>query len=167
MFQRSLAAALRVSTQLRRRPMSNALRMRPADRAAQLAEKYGLEIATFSHPVLSVVDTVLSHLPKAHIRGGFVHAIARGGATSACYYDHQSCTIHIGSNLLTSNWYHGRVAHPDSMPDSHISINRETDLEMGLDFDQRDVFGGISDAISRGNVLESSLLHEIGHAVVI
>ena len=84
MFQRSLAATLRVSTQLRRRPMSNALRMRPADRAAQLAEKYGLEIATFSHPVLSVVDTVLSRLPKAHIRGGFVHAIARGGRGDIC-----------------------------------------------------------------------------------
>ena len=107
---------------------ASALRMRPEYRAAQLAEEYGLEIATFSHGVLSIVERVLLSLPKAHIRGGFLRAIKKGEAVSACYYDHQSCAVHIGTNLLTTNWYRGRIAHPDSMPNSQTPITHETDL---------------------------------------
>ena len=142
-----------------------ALRMPPEARAAQISEEYGLGIATFSHGVLSVLERALSSLPKEHLQGGAVCSIERGEEITACYYDSQSCKIYIGALLLTTNWYRGRVAHPDTMPNSQTRVTHENDMELGLNFNKRDVFGGISDAISRSNLLESSLLHEIGHAV--
>jgi hypothetical protein len=162
-----------------------------AAREAELTAKYGIQIGPgngpgshFSHAVLDKLDKVLSRIPLSHIRGTYMTGIQRGGGIGAAsaYSQDDEDSGHIGivqpplgpfrempgwlyTMLSKGVGWQRRLMDQGAIGSLAPNVNDQEDQQLGLDNAQRGVFAGVSDVLSRGNLVEWTVRHEMGHAV--
>ncbi|HTX01865.1 MAG TPA: hypothetical protein VMD59_23985 [Acidimicrobiales bacterium] len=159
-----------------------------ARREDLLTKKYGIQIgvgtkgstdnddSVMSHMMLDRLEKALDQLPKSHVSGNdsLTKIVGNQGEGAASVYDPGK--LGIGMNrpmnmpgwlyaILTPYWKILRTQMDQGAMEGYENISREEDEELGLDHSSREVFGGVSYALTGENLLVNTVRHEVGHAV--
>jgi hypothetical protein len=157
-----------------------------ATREAELGTRFGIRIGPstarpdkhFSHAELDRIEAALSRLPIEQVRDNpYLVAIqpgtGEGGAASA--YNAETLTIDIVRPVTTGlvysllnrrgDWQRGRM--DKGAMAAYGGISATGDRALGINPRDREVMGGVSDALVRaqGNLLKWTIRHEVGHPV--
>lgn len=155
-------------------------------REQALTQKYGFQIGggpkALPNGVLNKLDEILTKIPSEHLTHTHLKSIQLGdgiGAASA-YTQDSNTSGHIGivvpphvpdwlypllsKAVLWQRKIMNRMAVPQ-FAEKGDSISKNQDEILGLDYSKREIFAGVSDVLSKGNLLEWTILHEMGHAV--
>jgi hypothetical protein len=162
-----------------------------AKREQEMTAKYGITIGPgntgghhFSHAVLDKLDKILSRLPLEHLRDTYLTNISKGdGIGSASAYSQDDDTHgHIGivqppvgpfkqmpgwlyTMLSKGVGWQRKMMDEGAISSLAEDVSPASDQALGLDNAQRQVMAGVSDVLARGNLVEWTVRHEMGHAV--
>ncbi|MFD9123242.1 glycosyltransferase [Kitasatospora sp. NPDC059571] len=147
-------------------------------RAELLGQRHGLVLGPrLSHSLLDKLDLVLRELPRADVADNpelisvFASSQARGHASA---YDGEQRSIAVVRPFGMPAWLYTRldrgIAWQRHLMEygalrDHEGISAREDAALGLVGRQREVMAGVSDVLARGNLVEWTLRHEVGHAV--
>ena len=172
----------------KRGDLRSGARKSAAKREDLLTKKYGIQIgigtkgstdgedSVMSHMMLDRIEKALDQLPKSHVSGNesLTKIVGNQGEGAASVYDPEKLGIGINRpmnmpgwlySVLTPYWKVLRSQMDQGAMEGYENISREEDEELGLDHSGREVFGGVSYALTGENLLVNTVRHEVGHAV--
>ena len=156
----------------------------------KMTAKYGIQIgnggtgkAQFSMKMLKKLDKALSQLPLQHLTGTKLQSIIleTGDGNASGYTYDSDTTGHIGLNMpdmpvggrmpqwlflmLNKNTSWQRKLMDEGAMADYTLPNADKAKQLGIDNEKREVMSGISDVMSKGNMADWVIRHEMGHAV--